>query len=146
MIQPTINSNRFKKPLDIFWPEFQRKGSEEYLVMIFAVNRKLWAIFLPRVHLEKEQTPGAGLKHKKAYAYLTHDFQRHFTLNTSLREWKSLSLYMFHRIIFIWLIVSSPSRNFYRASIKLGTWNIPEHAGTSRNIPEHPGTSWNMKK
>ena len=24
-----------------------------------------------------------------------------------------------------------------RASIKPGTWNIPEHSGTSRNIPEH---------
>ena len=23
------------------------------------------------------------------------------------------------------------------ASIKPGTWNIPEHSGTSRNIPEH---------
>ena len=57
-------SIRFKKPLDIFWPQIQRKGSEDYLVMILALNRKLWAIFLPRVHLEKEQTPGAGLKHK----------------------------------------------------------------------------------
>ena len=27
-----------------------------------------------------------------------------------------------------------------RPSIKPGTWNIPEHAGTFRNIPEHPGT------
>ena len=60
----TYNSIRFEKPLDIFWPQIQRKGSEDYLVMILAVNRKLWAIFLPRVHLEKEQTPGAGLKNK----------------------------------------------------------------------------------
>ena len=29
-------------------------------------------------------------------------------------------------------------------SIKPGTWNIPEHSGTSRNIPEHPGTSRNI--
>ena len=50
------------KPLDILWPQFQRKGSEEYLVMILAINRKLWANFLPRVHLEKEQTPGSRLK------------------------------------------------------------------------------------
>ena len=27
-----------------------------------------------------------------------------------------------------------------RASIKAGTWNIPEHSGTFRNMPEHPGT------
>ena len=26
---------------------------------------------------------------------------------------------------------------FSWASIKPGTWNIPEHSGTSRNIPEH---------
>ena len=58
----TYNSIRFKKPLDIFWPQIQRKGSEDYLVMILAVNRKLWAIFLPRVHLEKEQTPGSPLQ------------------------------------------------------------------------------------
>ena len=50
----TYNSIRFKKPLGIFWPQIQRKGSEDYLVMILAVNRKLWVIFLPRVHLKKE--------------------------------------------------------------------------------------------
>ena len=32
------------------------------------------------------------------------------------------------------------------ASIKPGTWNIPEHVGTFRNMPEHAGTSRNMKK
>ena len=53
----TYNSIEFKKPLDSFWPQIQREGSEEYLVMILAVNGKLWGIFLPRVHLEKEQTP-----------------------------------------------------------------------------------------
>ena len=58
----TYNSIRFKKPLDIFWPQIQRKCSEDYLLMILAVNRKPWAIFLPRVHLEKEQTPGSQLK------------------------------------------------------------------------------------
>ena len=47
------NSIRFKKPLDIFWQQIRMKRSEEYLVMSLAVKRKLWAIFLPRVHLEK---------------------------------------------------------------------------------------------
>ena len=32
------------------------------------------------------------------------------------------------------LMVHSPN---FGASIKSGTWNIPEHSGTSRNIPEH---------
>ena len=63
MIELTVVSG-LKSLLDIFWPQIQRKGSEDYLFMILAVNRKLWAIFLPQVHLEKEQTPGAGLKHK----------------------------------------------------------------------------------
>ena len=58
----TNNSIRFKKPLDIFWPQIQRKCSEDYLLMILTVKRKPWAIFLPRVHLEKEQTPGSRLK------------------------------------------------------------------------------------
>ena len=34
----------------------------------------------------------------------------------------------------------------YGPSIKSGTRNIPEHAGTFRNILEHPGTSRNTKK
>ena len=55
-------SIRFKKSLDIFWPQIQRKRPEEYLDMILAVKRKLWTIFLPRVHLEKQQTPGSRLK------------------------------------------------------------------------------------
>ena len=33
---------------------------------------------------------------------------------------------------------------YFMGSIKPGTWNIPEHAGTFRNIPEHPGT-WKNK-
>ena len=34
-----------------------------------------------------------------------------------------------------------------RASIKPGTWNIPEHFGTFRNIPEHEKTKiFFMKK
>ena len=31
-----------------------------------------------------------------------------------------------------------------RPSIKSGTWNIPEDAGTFRNIPEHSGTFRNI--
>ena len=31
------------------------------------------------------------------------------------------------------------------ASIKPGTWNIPEHAGTFRNIPEHEKKNIFMK-
>ena len=37
----------------------------------------------------------------------------------------------------------SDEAHIIRPSIKSGTWNIPEHPGTSRNIPEHPGTCKN---
>ena len=50
------------KGLHIFWPQIERKRSEEYLVIILAVNRKLWAIFLPWVHLDKNQTSESRLK------------------------------------------------------------------------------------
>ena len=49
----TYNSIRFKKPLNIFWPQIQIKRFEDYLVMILAVERKLWAILLPWIDLEK---------------------------------------------------------------------------------------------
>ena len=54
MIWPTtvsrfdISLQNFKKPLDIFWPQLntkKKKRSEEQLVMILAVKRKVWAIF-----------------------------------------------------------------------------------------------------
>ena len=47
--------------------------------------------------------------------YVIEDFQRRF--NTCLREWKLLSLYMFHRIIFLLLIVSSLFCNFNRCAV-----------------------------
>ena len=56
-----ISSQNFKKPL-VSSPQIERKRSEEYLVRILAVRKKLWAIFLPRVHLWKKQTPGSRLK------------------------------------------------------------------------------------
>ena len=45
-----------KKSLDIFLLWLERKHSEEYLVILLVVKRKLWAIFLPRVYLEKIAT------------------------------------------------------------------------------------------
>ena len=48
MIWPRIE---FKKSLDIFWPRLERRRSEEYLDYF----DRLWAFFLPRVHLEIQQ-------------------------------------------------------------------------------------------
>ena len=46
----------------IFSPQIERKRSEEYLVINLPVEREPWAIFLPRVHIWKKQTPGSRLK------------------------------------------------------------------------------------
>ena len=64
-----------------------------------------------------------------AYAYLTHDFQRHFTLQNYLPDWKLLSLYMFHRVICILLIVSSLFLNLIAAQVVFSrTYNKTSHA------------------
>ena len=65
------NSN-FKSLLNILSTQMlERKRSEEYLVIILVVKRKLWAICLPWVDLAR-------------FLYMSQDFQRHFTLNTVL--------------------------------------------------------------
>ena len=48
MIWPRIE---FKKSLDIFWPRLEKRRSQEYLDYF----DRLWAFFLPRVHLEIQQ-------------------------------------------------------------------------------------------
>ena len=56
-----------KKSVDIFLLWLERKHSEEYLVILLVVKRKLWAIFLPRVYLEKiANTSKLKLKFKGA--------------------------------------------------------------------------------
>ena len=47
-----ISLQNFKKTYDIFWPQLSTK-KKKVLSTILAVNRKVWAIFLPRVYLEK---------------------------------------------------------------------------------------------
>ena len=53
LVSGLTSLHNFKKPSDIFWPQIERKRSEENLVLIVAVKRNIWAIFLPRVHIEK---------------------------------------------------------------------------------------------
>ena len=90
MIWPSIRFDyRTLKSLQTFFsPQIERKRSKEYLVIILAVKESF-----------------------ERFSCLK-DFQRHF--NTCLREWKLLSLYVFHRIIFLLLIVSSVFCNFHR--------------------------------
>ena len=89
---------------------------------IFSYNsgckRKLWAIFLPQVHLWKKANigkPALFVNINISFKLEESGFLE--TLNTCRREWKLLSLYMFHRIIFVLLIVSSLSCDFNRCAI-----------------------------
>ena len=53
-----------QKALEIFSLQIERKLSKECLVQYNSgCKRKLWAIFLPRVHLWKKQIPGSWLKY-----------------------------------------------------------------------------------
>ena len=105
----TYSRIRFKKPLDIFWPQIQRKGSEDYLVMILAVNRKLWATFLASSSSWKRANAGKPALNINKLMLTWLMISRHFTLNTCLREWNLLSLYMrFTELyLFYWLLVVS---------------------------------------
>ena len=103
----------------------QRKRSEEYKVFSYDFGGKKKALsdmLALRFIFKYSKHREAGLNLQGfwslwAYAYLTHDFQRHFTLKTYLSGWKLLSLYMFHQVIFILLIVSSLFLNLIAAQV-----------------------------
>ena len=102
MIWPSIRFDislqNFKKPLDSFLPQIERKRSKEYLDIILAGKESFeWFSCLEFV-FEKSKHREAGLKHKlKLEAWRLRVLYGHF--NTCIHEWKLLFLYMFHRII-----------------------------------------------
>ena len=54
----------FKKPLDIFSPQIERKRSKEYLVIIVAVKESFERFSCLEFIFEKSKYREAGLKHK----------------------------------------------------------------------------------
>ena len=114
MIWPSIRFDislqNFEKLLDSFSPKIEKHSKAEYLVIIVAVKESFERFSCLEFIFEESKHREAGLKRKQG-------FQRHF--NTCLREWKLLSLYMFHRIIFLLLIVSSLFCNFNRCAVCL---------------------------
>ena len=68
MIWPTIRFDislqNLKKPLDIFSPKIERKGSKEYLVIILAVKESYERFSCLESILKKSKHREAGLKHK----------------------------------------------------------------------------------
>ena len=62
-------------------------------------------------------------------------FSETLTLKTYRCEWKLLSLYMFHRVIFILLIVSSLFLNLIAAQVVFSrTYNKTSHAGVLKML------------
>ena len=55
----------FKKPLDIFSPQIERKRSKEYLVIIQAVKESYKRFSCLEFILERSKHREAGLKHKQ---------------------------------------------------------------------------------
>ena len=54
----------FKKPLDIFSPQIERKRSKEYFVIILAVKESFERFSCHEFIFEKSKHREAGLKHK----------------------------------------------------------------------------------
>ena len=52
----------FKKPLDSFSPQIERKRIKEYLVIILAVKERFERFLCLEFVFEKKQTPGSRLK------------------------------------------------------------------------------------
>ena len=59
-----ISLQNFKKPLDIFSPQIERKRSKEYLVIILAVKESFERFSCLEFIFEKSNYREAGLKHK----------------------------------------------------------------------------------
>ena len=64
IIRFDINLKNFKKPLDIFSPQIERKHSKEYLVIIVPVKESLERFSCLEFIIEKSKHREAGLKHK----------------------------------------------------------------------------------
>ena len=58
----------FKKPLDIFSPQIERKRSKEYLVTILAVKESFERFSCLEFVFEKRKHPEAGLKRKQGFS------------------------------------------------------------------------------
>ena len=63
-----ISLRNFKKPLDIFSPQIERKRSKEYLVIILAVKERFERFSCLEFIFEKSKRREAGLKRKQGFS------------------------------------------------------------------------------
>ena len=118
MIWPSIRFDislqKYKKRLDIFLPQIERKRSKEYFVIILAVKGSSERFCCLEFICENSlQTPGSKLK-TWTKALRLRNFRD--TLIEFVNE-NCFFLYMFYRVIFLLLIVSSLSWNFNRCAV-----------------------------
>ena len=77
MISPSIRFDislqNFRKPLDIFSPQIERKRSKEYLVIILAVKESFERFPCLEFIFEKQQTQGSRLKNINLSFYKLED-------------------------------------------------------------------------
>ena len=73
----------FKKPLDIFSPKIERRAFQRIFCYNSGCERKLWAIFLPQVHLRRHSNGTRSLTHSLTHSILINLFIK-VKLNTLL--------------------------------------------------------------
>ena len=108
----------FKKHLDSFSPEIERKRSKEYLVIILAGKESFEQLSCLEFVFEKSKHQEAGLKHKlKLEAWRLRIFRDTLIL-VFVNENCSLCICFTELYFFYWLalIVSSLSCNFNRSA------------------------------
>ena len=106
-----------------------------YLVMLLALKRKLWVIFLPRgSSWSKHREAGLNLQGFWSFVSLCSWFSDTFTLKICRREWKLLSQYTWcftELYLFYWLLVVSFSILSLRSQCK-----------KKKNVITHVNTLW----
>ena len=78
-----VSLQNFKKPLDIFSPKIERKAFQRIFCYNSGCERKLWAIFLPQVHLRRHSNGTRSLTHSLTHSILINLFIK-VKLNTLL--------------------------------------------------------------
>ena len=102
-----ISSQNFKKPLDSFQPQIERKRPKEYSVIIPAVKESFERFFCVEFVFEKNNYRKAGLKHKlKLKAWRLRIF-RDTSILVFLNENCSLCICFTELYFFYWLLVVS---------------------------------------
>ena len=106
-----VSLQNFKNPLDIFSPKIERKAFQRIFCYNSGCERKLWAIFLPQVHLRR---------HSNGTRSLTHSLTR-FSL-----------IYFIKVRLNTVLLPPLLSITFFPSAFYAHVWNILE--GTSKAI------------